>query len=82
MPSAGLATIRVSAGFGVVERSTTVCGSGAETLTPASRNEPLDFRLISRRKLKTTSAGQRRSVREDDARAQLEREQVARRSTP
>jgi hypothetical protein len=56
MPSAGLARMRVRAGFGTFERSTTVAPFGAETTTLSSRNDPLTFRLISRRKLKTTSA--------------------------
>ena len=46
----------MSAGFGTFERSTTVDAFGAETVTFASRNDPLAFRLISRRKVKTTSA--------------------------
>ena len=49
MPSAGFARIRVSAGFGTFERSTTVDAFGAETVTFASRNVPLTFRLIRRR---------------------------------
>src|SRR5688572_12234506 len=56
MPSDVFATIAGSAVFGVAERRTTVYLPRAETVTPASRNDGLPLRLMSRRNEKTTSA--------------------------
>ena len=55
MPSEALATIAGIAGFGVADFRTTVYEPRLETVTPASRKDGLPFRLISRRKEKTTS---------------------------
>src|SRR5256885_13457419 len=56
MPRAGLGMMNGIAGFGASEVSTTVDGSGAVTVMPASRNEGLPLMLISRLKENRTSA--------------------------
>ena len=56
IPSDVFATIVGMAVLGVFERSTTVYGPAAETVTPPSRNDGFPFRLIRRRNEKTTSA--------------------------
>ena len=56
IPSDVFATIAGIAVFGVFERRTTVYVPRADVVTPASRNDGLPLRLISRRNEKTTSA--------------------------
>src|SRR6266508_4563051 len=56
MPSAGFGMMNGIAGFGSWDVRTTVCASGADTVTPARRNDGLPLILIRRLNEKTTSA--------------------------
>jgi hypothetical protein len=56
MPSVGLVTIAGTAVLGSSDVMTTVCSSGASTVRPAIRNEPLPWTFFTRLSEKTTSA--------------------------
>src|SRR5712691_6043893 len=56
MPRAGLGMMNGIAGFGSLDVRTTVDASGADTVTPSSKNDGLPLMLIRRLKEKTTSA--------------------------